>query len=197
MEFLKRLHVTRFLPFIFGLLWASTVSAQSGWSIKFAPLYGVEHTTNRYPDPPRAVTRTFFGLNVLAGVPLLSLELEGTQADDRREYPAENLKVEDRIQRFMVGLRSTVPATSWFAVFARAGGRGTLQKTTITNTTDNTKEVKTPPLSWDPYAGAGLQIAVGPLLAVSTGVTWIFVKDAPADVQYSLGFTLKFGQMGN
>ena len=51
-------------------LWAQTV--------RFEPLYGVEHTQNRYPEPARYSTRTFFGLRVLAGVPLISLELEGT-----------------------------------------------------------------------------------------------------------------------
>ncbi len=163
-------------------------------SIKFEPLFGVEHATNRYPEPARATTRTFFGLRVLAGVPLLSLELEATQANDRRDYPSEDLKAEDQIRRGLIGVRSTVPTTSWLAVFFRAGARATQQETTITNTADGTKDVKKPPVWWDPYAGSGLTLALGSLAALNAGATWFFPQGAPAEVQYSFGFTLKFGQ---
>ena len=186
--------MTRFLPFILGLLWCGQVTAQDRWSVKFEPLYGVEHTTNRYPEPPRSTTRTFFGLRVLAGVPLLALEVEATSAQDTRNYASTQQKVEDKVTRGLVGIRTTVPATSWFATFARAGARGTIQKTTITNTATGVKEEKDPPLDWDPYAGAGIQVSIGPLAAVSAGATWFFIDNGPADVQYSLGFTLKFGQ---
>lgn len=186
--------MSRCLPLILGLLLPTLARADERWSVRFEPLYGVEHTTNRYPEPPRSTTRTFYGLRVIAGAPLLALELEGTQAQDTRRYESENQKIEDQVTRLLFGVRSTVPATSWFDVFARGGARGTLQKTTITDTATGTKDVKDPPLGWDPYAGAGLQITLAQLFAVSAGATWFFVDDAPADVQYSLGFTLKFGE---
>jgi hypothetical protein len=164
-------------------------------SVRFEPLYGVEHTQNRYPEPARYTTRSFFGARVLAGAPLLSLELEATQSNDRRDYPSQNQKVEDEIQRGMVGLRSTYGFSSFLGFYLRAGGRATKQKTTITNTATNEKEVKEPPLNWDPYAGTGLQIALAQNFALSTGATWIFVDDGPADVQYTFGMTIKFGQV--
>lgn len=185
----------RFLPLVLGLLYPALVSAESAWSVKFEPLFGVEHTSNPQPEPARYSTRSFFGLRVLAGVPLLSLELEGTQSNGRRDYPGDNQKIEDEVQRAMVGLRSTVPTTQWFAIFGRAGFRGTKQKTTITNTLDSTKEVKDPPIAWDPYAGAGAQLALGSLFAVSAGATWIFTDAGAPDVQYTLGATVKFGQV--
>ena len=169
--------------------------AQQSWSVRFEPLYGMEHTQNRYPEPARYTTRSFFGLRVLAGVPLLSLELEGTQSNDRRDYPSEDQKVEDEVQRAMVGLRSTYGISSYLGFYLRAGARGTKQKTTITDTNTDEKEVKDPPIGWDPYAGTGLQVALGQKLALSAGATWIFPDSGKPDVQYTFGFTVKFGQV--
>ncbi len=173
---------------------SATASAQN-FSIKFEPLYGVEHALHRYPEPARYSTRTFFGARVLAGTTLLAAELEGTQSNNRRDYPAQNQKTEDQIQRVMAGLRTTIPATSWLGTFARAGVRGSKEKTTITDTATNEKTVKEPPIQYDPYAGAGIQVALGSALAANAGATWIFNKGNAPDVQYTLGLTLKFGQV--
>lgn len=164
-------------------------------SVRFEPLYGVEHTQNRFPEPARFSTRTFFGLRVLAGVPLLSGELEATQSNGRRDYPSENQKIEDQVQRAMIGLRSTYAIASYLGFYLRAGARATQQKTTITDTLTNTVEVKEPDLYWDPYAGTGLQLALASNLALSAGATWIFPKDSKPDVQYTFGFTVKFGRV--
>lgn len=177
---------------IFFLLLVSRVYAQS---IKFEPLFGVEHASNRYPEPARSSSRTFFGLRVLVGVPLISLELEGTQANDRRSYEATNQKVEDQVQRLSVGLRSTIPTTSWLAVFGRAGFRGSKESYKITDTLTGVSETKDPPIGWDPYAGTGLQLAIFSQLALNAGATWFFPDEGPPDVQYTFGFTVKFGQI--
>lgn len=170
-------------------------AADSSPSIRIEPLYGVEHTNNQYPEPARYSTRTFFGLRVLAGYTLLSLELEGTQANGRRDFPSQNLKSEDQAQRAMIGLRSTIPATQWLGIFARGGARASKEKTTITDTATGIKTVKEPPLQWDPYAGAGIQLALSNILAASAGATYIFTSSGKPDVQYTLGMTLKFGQV--
>ena len=68
-----------------------------------------------------------------------------------------------------------------------AGARASKQKTTITNTSTDEKEVKEPPIGCDPYAGTGLQVAVANNLALSTGATWIFPDDGKPDVQYTFG----------
>ena len=166
-----------------------------GQTVRFEPLYGVEHTQNRYPEPARYSTRTFFGLRVLAGVPLLSAELEGTQSNSRRDYPGDNQKVEDEVQRAMLGLRSTFAIASYLAFYLRAGARATQEKTTITDTLTDEKEVKEPPLYFDPYAGTGLQISLANNLALSAGATWVFTGSGRPDVQYTFGFTVKFGQV--
>lgn len=177
------------------LLLSLPAFADQNFSIKFEPLYGVEHSANRYPEPARYSTKTFFGLRVLAGVTLLSLELEGNQSNGRRDYPSDNQKVEDQVQRVLVGLRSTVPTTDWLAIFARAGARGSKEKTIITDTSTGNKETKEPPLQWAPYAGTGIQIALSNIIAASAGATWIFTDHGKPDVQYTAGLTLKFGQV--
>jgi hypothetical protein len=165
------------------------------WSIRIEPLFGFEHVSNRYPEPARFTTRSFFGLRAVAGYPLLAAEFEVTQSNGRRDYPSENLKAEDEVRRGLIGVRSTYAVASFLGFHLRAGARATDQKTTITNTTTNTKEVKHPGLEWDPYAGTGLQLVVANNLALNAGATWFFPKNSPAEVQYSLGITVKFGQL--
>jgi hypothetical protein len=177
------------------LLLASRVFAQSGASIRIEPLFGVEHAQNQFPEPARYSTRSFFGLRSLIGYTLLSAELEATQSNDRRDYPSENLKVEDQIRRAMIGLRSTYALSNYLGFFLRAGARGTEEKNTITNTNTSVVEVKEPGIKWDPYAGTGLQIAFAQNFALNAGATWIFTGAAKPDVQYSFGFTVKFGQV--
>lgn len=184
-----------FLVILIGFMASRQTIAQDSWSFRIEPIYGVEHTQNRYPEPARYTTRSFFGLRAVGGFPLLSGELEATQSNGRRDYPSENLKVEDEVQRLMVGLRSTYGVSSFFGFYLRAGLRATDQKTTTTNTTTNEKTVYKPPLQWDPYAGTGIQIAIANNLAVSAGATWIFTDESKPDVQYNLGFTVKFGQV--
>lgn len=183
-----------FLLFYISLI-SIPVSAQSGASVRIEPLFGVEHTQNQYPEPARYSTRSFFGLRALAGYTLLAAELEVTQSNARRDYPSENLKVEDQIRRAMVGLRSTYAISNYLGFFLRAGARGTDEKNTITNTTTSVVEVKEPGIKWDPYAGTGLQIALAQNFALNAGATWIFTGASKPDVQYSFGFTVKFGQV--
>lgn len=182
--------------FLILMLALTSLSAWAdGMSIRFEPLYGVEHSLNRYPEPERYSTRTFFGARVLAGLTLLSLEVEGNQSNGRRDLPSQNLKTEDQTQRLLIGLRSTVPVSNWVGFFARAGARGSKEKTTITDTSTLVKTVKEPPIQWDPYAGTGIQIALSNILAASAGATWIFIKQGKPDVQYTLGLTMKFGKV--
>ena len=180
---------------LFTLSISQVAWAQGNPSIRFEPLYGVEHTQNRFPEPARYTTRSFFGLRALAGYTLLSAELEATQSNDRRDYPSENLKVEDQVQRAMIGLRSTYGISNYLGFFFRAGARATDEKTTITNTSTLAVEVKEPGLQWDPYVGTGVQIAFAQNLALNAGATWIFTGASKPDVQYTFGFTVKFGQV--
>lgn len=161
--------------------------------LTFEPLYGMETTLVRYPEPARYVTRATYGARVLYGVTLLSGELEYTEAVSNNNYPSTDTKVEDRAQRLSFGLRSTFPMSQYFGVFVRAGGRATQgeSKVTIAGVSETHKD----PLHVDPYAGAGVQLAFHSNLAVNAGATMIQNAEGKYDSQYTLGLTVRFGKL--
>lgn len=159
----------------------------------FEPLYGVETRLVRYPEPSRYVTSATYGARVLYGVTLLSGEAEYTASKSRKDYPSDDQKVEDSVERASLGLRSTIPIASFIGFYLRAGGRASQGETKIT--TSGVTETKDNPLRIDPYAGTGIQIALGSALAVNAGVTMIRNFENKYDAQYTLGLSAKFGNL--
>lgn len=157
----------------------------------FEPLYGIETSLVRYPEPPRYITRAIYGARALYGSTLLSGEAEYTTTQSRNDYPALNQKVEDTAQRLGLGLRSTIPLASFLGVYVRAGGRANQGETKVT--TNGVSETKKNPLRVDPYAGAGLQLAFGSNLALNAGATMIRNSENKYDAQYTLGLSARFG----
>lgn len=183
--------IQQFLLFIFFIV-LSFVAEAAESKLTFEPLYGVETSLVRFPEPARYVTRATYGARVLYGTTLLSGELEYTEAQSRKDYPGSDEKVFDKSQRASLGLRSTYGISSYLGFYLRAGGRasqGTTEVTTagVTETHDN-------PLRVDPYAGAGLQLAFASNLALNGGVTMIRNQEGKYDSQYTLGLTARFGK---
>lgn len=159
----------------------------------FEPLYGVETALVRFPEPPRYVTRATYGARVLYGTNPLSFESEYTEAQSRKDYPSEDMKVEDKAQRLSVGLRSTLALGNYLGVYVRAGGRATQGNTKVT--TAGVAENHDNPLHVDPYAGAGVQLAFATNFALNAGVTMIRNAEDKYDAQYTLGLTARFGKL--
>lgn len=159
----------------------------------FEPLYGVETALVRYPEPARYVTRATYGLRLVYGTTLLSGEVEGTQAKSRKDYPSINQKVEDSSDRVALGLRSTIALGKWVGLFLRAGGRASQGETVVT--TAGVDETHKNPLRIDPYAGAGLQVAVSNNFALNAGVTMVRNSENKYDAQYTLGVSGRFGNI--
>lgn len=157
----------------------------------FEPLYGVETSLVRYPEPGKYVTRATYGARAVYGTNLLSGEAEFTQAKSREDYPSQDTKVEDTSDRLSLGVRSTFPFTPNMGFFVRAGGRASQGKTKIT--TNSVEETKDNPLRIDPYAGAGFQLAFGANLALNAGATMIRNSENKYDAQYTLGLSARFG----
>ena len=177
---------------LLSLLLFSTIAFAAGESkFIFEPLYGVETSLVRYPEPGKYVTRATYGARAVYGVNLLSGEVEFTQAKSREDYPSQNMKVEDTADRLSLGLRTTLPATQYIGFYIRAGGRATQGETKVT--TNGVTDNKENPLRIDPYAGAGLQIAFGANLALNAGATMIRNADDKYDAQYTLGLSARFG----
>lgn len=161
--------------------------------LTFEPLYGVETTLVRFPEPARYVTRATYGARVLYGITIFSGEAEYTQAHSRNDYPSINQVVEDSAQRLSLGIRSTLPMGQYFGVYFRAGGRASQGETKIT--TSGVSESKDNPLRVDPYGGAGLQFAFGQYMGLNAGATLIRNAEGKYDTQYTLGLSARFGNM--
>ncbi|HXH73512.1 MAG TPA: outer membrane beta-barrel protein [Bacteriovoracaceae bacterium] len=170
---------------------AAQAAGSSAAKLTFEPLYGIETAMVRYPEPSRYVTRATYGARVLYGTTLLSGELEVTQAKSRKDYPGIDQKVEDTSDRAGLGLRSTLALNSFIGIYFRAGGRASQGKTVVT--TAGVDETFDNPFRLDPYAGAGLQLALAPNMAVNAGVTLVKNGENKYDSQYTLGLSARFG----
>lgn len=182
--------------FLILLLTSSWVNAQVKSSLRFEPIFGVEHAETRYPEPARMTTRATLGGRVLYGAPLLSSEFELSKAQGKREYPSQNITAKDDITRLMVGLRSTFSLTNFLGWYLRGGVRASKEVTEIEE--NGVKTTKEPPVSIDPYAGSGIQLSLGSFFSLNAGAAMIFTNNESKqsyDVQYTLGFSFHLGRI--
>ena len=178
---------------LFFLLLSTGVFAQKGgMKLTLEPIYGLESKLVRYPPPEGYVTGATYGARVIVGKNILSLEGEYTTFKSREEYRALDTKVEDTAERVSVGLRSTLPIGKFFAFYLRAGGRASQGESIVT--TSGVSETKPDPLVVNPYAGAGVQIALLSKLALNGGATLIKNGENKYDAQYTLGVSVRFGK---
>jgi hypothetical protein len=161
--------------------------------LTFEPLYGMETSLVRYPEPARYVTRATYGARLVYGITHFSGEAEYTTAKSRNDYPSTDMKVEDTSERLALGIRSTLPFNEYMGIYFRAGGRASRGESIIT--TAGVSETKENPLRVDPYAGAGLQIAFHSNLAFNAGATLIRNAENKYDAQYTLGLSARFGSL--
>jgi hypothetical protein len=185
--------IKQFIILVISLFLYQTAFAAGDSKFTFEPLYGIETSLVRYPEPARYVTRATYGARALYGSTLLSGEAEFTTAKSRNSYSATDTTVEDSIDRLGLGLRSTIPLSSFLGFFLRAGGRASQGETKIT--TAGVSETKNNPLRVDPYAGAGLQLGLGANLAINAGVMMIRNFENKYDAQYTLGLSARFGNI--
>jgi hypothetical protein len=176
--------------YLFILIFPLFSFSQSKSQLRFEPIYGIETSFVRYPEPSKYVTRGSLGVRALYGVPLLSGELELSQSKSQENYSDQ--KVEDTSDRASLGLRSHVSLSSFLSAFARAGGRASQGKTIITTNSDK-NEVENP-LRIDPYAGAGLQVRVASNFGLNAGVTIIRNQENKFDTQYTFGVNARLGK---
>ena len=172
-----------------------TSSSFSKEKLSFEPLYGIERTQREYPKPTKYTTRTFLGLRGVYGTSALAGELEVSQARGTDDLPDTDESVDFTTQRALIGIRSYPIASQYFGVFFRAGARAQIQKRTIKGPTGS--ENQEDPMTFDPYAGTGLTVAIADNFALSAGATLIYNRDAPSsekyDTQYSFSFTIRAG----
>lgn len=166
--------------------------------LKIEPLYGVETTRREFPKPPSQITKTYLGVNVLYGVPLLSLEFELAQGTHSDSFPDQDLKVTSTTRRAMLGAKSYPVVSKYYGWYFRAGMRAKQEILDITEAGISRKE--TEPVYLDPYAGTGITVTIGSTFALNAGATLVYNRSADVekesqryDVQYTLSGTFKVG----
>jgi hypothetical protein len=183
----------KILLIVLSLFTSFSVSANRVAKLIFEPILGVESALVPYPEPPRFVTRATYGGRALYGITPLSAELEYLRSQSRKDYPNENLRVNDSVERASIGIRSTIPTGRFLAVYFRAGGRASRGETELID--NGVSEIRSNPLRIDPYAGAGLQLGLFQYLALNAGATLFRVSDNQYETQYTLGLSLRFGNI--
>lgn len=187
--------IKQFIIPSFFLLATSGVMAQTPSENKFTlePVYGVETRLVRFPEPSKYVTSAAYGLRAIYGTTFLAGEAEYTTSHSRKDYSAEDQVVSDTVNRFTLGVRSTLPLGKSVAIYLRGGAAATTGKTEVK--TSGISESSTNPLRIDPFGGTGLQFAFHPGMAINANVTIIRNAENKYDAQYSLGLSAKFGNL--
>ncbi len=97
----------------------------------------------------------------------------------------------------MLGVRSYPIASQYFGLFVRAGARAKQETLKIKESGDGRTEEL--PVYIDPYAGAGLTVALANNFALNAGATLVANGSSDADsedrydVQYTLSATFRMG----
>lgn len=164
-------------------------------TLKIEPIYGFEKTYRIEPAPAKYVTRSFLGARATYGVPLLSGELEVSQTDDEDAFPEENKTIEYSIMRAMLGIKSYPIRSQYLGAYMRAGGRYRKEDRKIKENGSVTSDKGE--TSVNPYAGAGVTLALSQIFALDAGVTYIYNDELPSgkewDRQLSLSISFKIG----
>ncbi len=186
----KELLLTTLLTSLILLNISTAFSASAtGGLLTVNPIVGYERVQKLMPTP-HTRDRLVYGFRVMFGIPLLSLELEATKADDKEVFVAEDMTVLEESYAGKLGIRSSISMASIFSWYLRAGGHA--RKKTETITKAGVETVNEPALRVSPYAGAGFRFTIGPNLAVNGGVTAIFTgkpKGSDREYQTTLGFS--------
>lgn len=178
-----------FIFFVFFMIISSSMAAESKFA--FEPIYGIENSMIRYPEPSHYVTRAHYGVRFTYGSDLLSGEGEYSEAKSRDDYPGLDQKVVDTSNRLSLGARSNLNLTKILSIFLRGGLRASKGQTVVTTAgIDNHVEN---PLRLDPYAGAGLQVSIANNFNLNAGATLIRNSANQFDTQYTLGLNTHFG----
>jgi|SRR5690554_6062241 len=162
-------------------------------NLQIQPTYSVETTHRQFPEPAKRITRTYLGLAATYGTHALSTEFEVAQSTYSEN--TEGIDTTSTIRRAMLGLRSYPLTSKYLGGYVR-GGISARQEVLDINDNGDKREEKLP-VYLDPYAGAGLTLAVANNIAINAGATMIYNRGAESsdkyDVQYTLSGTFRVG----
>lgn len=167
------------------------VSTASAVGLDIEPIIGYE-MNQKFTPTQHTTNRMTYGARVTLGVILMSIEAEYTRGTDTETFPDIATTIKDTDDKIKLGLRSAL-GPSRMKIIARGGvqAKQNINETTVSGTMTKT----TSPVTYKPYAGAGLRIGLGAKIALTGGVTAVF-NDFPDmeknDYQTTLGLSIKF-----
>lgn len=165
---------------------SSFASNSKDFTYTVEPIVGYETVFRPFPTPHTS-TRMVYGARVIAGVPLLSGEIEYTKGQDTEDYLVAPEKIVNYDEKLKLGIRSTYNFNKYMFTSFRLGGQASKNTEEVTNTGIVTKTEHD--IKYDPYAGANLGIKISRIISISAGVTAVFndISDmGKNDYQYSL-----------
>lgn len=189
---MKQILIAIALLFSTTAAWSAMSGSMNGVQISVEPIIGYETVFRPIPTPHTA-TRLVYGARVVAGVQLLSGELEYTKAQDTENYAVAPEKIINYDDKVKLGVRSTYNLGSYVFASVRLGGQAWKNSEEVTTsgvTTKTDHDIKI-----DPYAGAGLGVHITNLVALSAGVTAVIYDTSDMgknDYQYTL--SVAFGR---
>lgn len=143
----------------------------AGLTTNVEPIIGYERVQKFVPTP-RTRERLVYGARVTAGLPLISGELEYLRAGDTEIFPTTSTTISEVEDKARLGIRSQLRLAGFLSFFLRAGAqaRQVRRDTTVGASTTST----TDPISYNPYAGAGLRVGLSNKISFVADVTTVF-----------------------
>ena len=161
-----------------------------GKGLRLEPIVGYE-TLYRDTPTPHTTTRTVVGARVVAGIDLISAEVEYTKGSDTENFSTAPEKIFSEDEKAKLGLRSTHRFNEYLFVSGRAGGQGTrgYKEETSGGVITRTEN----PIKYHPYAGVSLGLRFGAFFSISAGSTMVFKDNSDMsknDVQNTLSISV-------
>lgn len=161
--------------------------------LNIEPVYGVERSYQKNPEPGSYRTETFYGVRGTYGFDRIAGELELNQSNN--SFTTGETKSETETQKALLGARLVPFAAKFYSIYLRGGVRA--QKINRTLTTNGETINGNEALTFDPYAGSGLTLNLAGILSLNTSATLVYNKNAPSseqyDTRYTFSVTFKFG----
>jgi hypothetical protein len=161
--------------------------------VRITPVVTYEQQQKNYPTSHTKNVLSY-GVGIEIGPPAFSIEIRGTQSDDTSDYTSPNEKVEEKIQKLSLGLKSYVALNSVFRFYFRAGAQGKKIEQTITDKSTLLSTTTKSAFYVDPYAGTGININLANVFSMNLGIN-ATLSDYPNDgkIEYSTTFGLGMG----
>lgn len=176
------------VPFLL-LATSQAQAAKMPFKLSVEPLVGYERVQKVLPERGTK-DRMFYGARVVAGFLILAAEAEYIRGEDTEESGGVTFK--DTDDKAKLGLRSGLGLGRLFQLTGRGGVQA--KKNRHEETEDGDTEVTVSKVTYDPYAGASLRMALSRNLAVVGDVTAVFGEFpdmSKNEYQTSLAFSIR------